>query len=128
MHYEAAGELRLQGVVSAKDRRVTVLAVNNRSGAVGGRVIRDGKYSFLIEAEPGDEIELWYEVGLDVSDSLFLEAPPLEPTDLPDAGPSTLAADVDAGSDSGAEPEVGTAPEAGTAPDAATETGGGAGQ
>lgn len=85
MHYEAAGELRLQGSVTAH-RSVTVIAINNHSGAVGGRVVRDGKYSFLIEAEPGDEIELWYEFGAKVSDSLFLEAPPLD--SLPDAGAS----------------------------------------
>jgi hypothetical protein len=96
MQFETAGKLRLQGVVTST-RTLSVIAVNNHSGSIGGRVVRDGKYSFLLEAEPGDEIELWYELGADVSDSLFLEAPPYASDSAADAG-------ADAGSNSSSDP------------------------
>jgi len=82
-----------------------VFAVNNHSGAIGGRVVRNGKYSFVLEAQPGDEIELWYEVGVDVSESLFLEAPSLP--EYSDAGSN---AESDAGAATG---NSGVAPDAG---------------
>lgn len=124
MRYEAAGELRLQGMISA-ERSVTVFAVNNHSGAVGGRVVRDGAYSFRLEAEPGDEIELWYQAGAKVSESLFLEAPPHDPTAPND---STVSSDVGRPADAGRSPVESTAtvestadsgqPDAGLVPDA----------
>ena len=76
---------------------ISVIAVNNRSGAIGGRVVRDGRYSFPLEAEPGDEIELWYEKGADVSESLFLEAPEYPSVDVVDAGADAGAEAGDAG-------------------------------
>ena len=96
MSYDAPGQLRLQGVVAA-ERTISVIAVNNRSGAIGGRVVRDGRYSFPLEAEPGDEIELWYEKGADVSESLFLEAPEYPSVDVVDAGADAGAEAGDAG-------------------------------
>lgn len=105
MSWVAPGQLRIQGTVS-QSRAVNVFAVNNHSGAIGGRVVRNKKYSFVLEAQPGDEIELWYEVGVDVSESLFLEAPPLP--DEPDAA-------------SVAQPDAGPIPDSGLATDAGAD-------
>ncbi len=85
MAYIGPNQLQLSGFVSSR-RSTRVIAVNNHNDQVAGEVVRDGTYRFVISAAPRDEIELWYEVGADVSESLFLTAPAYDVTT--DAGAS----------------------------------------
>lgn len=81
MHYVAPGQLSLKGTVSVNRDTVvstTVTALNGHTGALAGHVVYDGHYEFVLGAEPGDEIELWFEQGADESESLFLTAPDYE--------------------------------------------------
>jgi hypothetical protein len=100
MTYVAPGQLRLTGVLAQK--RATVMAINVETGDIGGKQIRDGKYAFIVSAEPGQELELLYQVGNDVSDSTYFNAPKLEdvqPTDagalVPDATADTQSTSVE---------------------------------
>jgi hypothetical protein len=94
LSYVSEGQLQLSGYVST-ERSARVIAVNANNDHVAGAIVRDGDYRFVIAAQPGDNIELWYEVGVEVSDSVFLTAPPYEADSTPDAG---SPAPADAGS------------------------------
>lgn len=85
LSYVAPGQLQLSGMVSSR-RSTRVIAVNINNDQVAGEIVRDGTYRFVLGAEPGHRIELWYEVGADVSDSLFLTAPDYD--GVTDAGAS----------------------------------------
>jgi hypothetical protein len=74
MSYVADGRLRLSGSVPV-DRSARVIAVNNRNSQLSGEITDTGRYDFTLPAEPGDDIEFWYEVGAKVSDSVFVKAP-----------------------------------------------------
>jgi hypothetical protein len=98
MTYIGPSQLRLSGVLSNK--RAAVFAINTETGDIGGKFTRDGNYSFVVSASPGQELELFYEVGRELSGSTFFEAPPYDGT--PDAGPSD-GGGIDAGAnDAGA--------------------------
>lgn len=75
MTFVAPGQLRLQGVLN--EERATVFALNPETGHIAGKLIRDGKYEFTIAAQPEQELELFYQVGREVSDSTFFRAPKL---------------------------------------------------
>lgn len=75
MSYVGDGQLRLSGAVPAH-RSTRVIAVNNRNNQLSGEVTDTGRYDFTLPAQPGDDIEFWYEVGAKVSDSVFVTAPP----------------------------------------------------
>lgn len=94
LSYVSEGQLQLSGYVST-ERSARVIAVNANNDHVAGAIVRDGDYRFVIAAEPGDNIELWYEVGVEVSDSVFLTAPPYEASSPADAA---SPAPADAGS------------------------------
>lgn len=113
MHYVAPGQLSLKGTVSVSRNTVVstmVTALNGHTGALAGHVVYDGHYEFVIGAEPGDEIELWFEQGAEESESLFLTAPDYE---WGDGG-------VDAGTDSRGDAS-GTSEHAASAPDASPD-------
>jgi hypothetical protein len=84
MTYVAPGQLRLQGVLTHE--KATVFAINSETGEIGGRVIKDGTYAFTVPAQPMQEIELFFQVGFDASESTFFKAPPLDIVGEPDAG------------------------------------------
>lgn len=86
MTFVAPGQLRLQGVLS--QQRATVFALNPETGDIAGKLVRDGKYEFTIPAEPEQELELFYQVGREVSDSTFFRAPKLPAGGLETSGSS----------------------------------------
>lgn len=113
MHYVAPGQLSLKGTVSVSRNTVVstmVTALNGHTGALAGHVVYDGHYEFVIGAEPGDEIELWFEQGAEESESLFLTAPDYE---WGDGG-------ADAGTDSRGDAS-GTSEHAASSPDASPD-------
>lgn len=58
---DAAGNVRLLGRVPDHAR---VSALNTRTTYISGQQTEDGgAYDFLIGAEPGDELQLWYSQG-----------------------------------------------------------------
>lgn len=91
MTYTAPGQLRLTGVLTNK--RATVFAVNTETGDIGGKFIRDGKYSFLVPAVPGQELELFYQVGKELSESTFFEAPNFEDAAVDAGAPDAATLD-----------------------------------
>lgn len=119
MQYVAPGQLSLKGVVSVRRNTVvstTVVALNGHTGELAGRVVYDGHYQFVIGAEPGDEIELWFEQGAEQSESLFLTAP-----DYAWEGDGGADAGTDAGAPTGnASPSEGAVPAADAALEAPT--------
>ncbi len=113
MAYVGPNQLQLSGFVSSL-RSSRVIAVNNGNDQVAGEIVRDGTYRFVIRAAPRDQIELWYEVGADVSESLFLTAPDYDATTH--AGASGTGGS-DAGASSANSSDLGT----GTATDASAD-------
>lgn len=84
LSYVSEGQLLVSGSL-AIERSARVIAVNANNDHVAGAVVRDADYRFVIAAQPGDNIELWYEVGAEVSESVFLTAPAYK-VDVLDAG------------------------------------------
>lgn len=71
---DGQGRWRLSGAVG--EAGIRVLAYNWRTNLLWGQVSdADGLYSFWIEAETGDVIELWYEVGEEQSQSNLVAIP-----------------------------------------------------
>lgn len=124
LSYLEDGRLRLSGSIPV-DRSARVIAVNNSNNQLSGEMTDTGRYDFTLPAEPGHDIEFWYEVGAKVSESVFVKAPPspLEPPPVPsssDSPPSpqpgasgvpepqtTLDPDFDAGAPDAAIPTTG---------------------
>lgn len=73
LEWEGPTSVRVSGVIRGA---TSVSAVNLRTQLVFGQRTRNGAYSFLVEAVPGDELELYYVDGVgQQSDSLSVELP-----------------------------------------------------
>lgn len=76
-----SGQYRLTGAIPVAG---TVLVLNPRTDLVHGQVA-DLAYDFVIPAEVGDVLYLWYEAGLESSDAARFEIEDPSPP-VPDAG------------------------------------------
>ena len=66
---DATGQVRLRGSVPKKSQ---VFAINLRSKDIRGQVVgNDGRYDFLLPAQIGDEVSMFYRNGTDESSSLL---------------------------------------------------------
>jgi len=66
---DATGQVRLRGSVPKKSQ---VFAINLRSKDIRGEVVgNDGRYDFLLPAQIGDEVSMFYRNGTDESSSLL---------------------------------------------------------
>jgi hypothetical protein len=73
---DADGFARLQGVAAPQSE---VIAWNHNNGLIAGQVTgEDARYDFLIRADVGDLIELWYVQGTDESTSTSVIVPAAE--------------------------------------------------
>lgn len=73
-HYVDEGLLLVEGRVPVPEARVVLLNVD--TSRLAGQLIRDHRYNFLVAAQPGHVLELWYEVGRERSDPIQFVAPP----------------------------------------------------
>lgn len=91
------GQKRLQLAGRLPTEGGLVFALNLATDEVGGQQFRNGRYSFVVPAQPGDAIELWYVVGRDQSELLRFLAPQYPPVSDGDSGDSGGQAGADAG-------------------------------
>ncbi len=82
------GQKQLQLVGRLPSDRGLVFALNLATDEVGGQQFRNGRYSFVVPAQPGDPIELWYVVGRDQSELHRFLAPQYPPVSDGDSGDS----------------------------------------
>jgi len=67
------GQVTLDGTAHAD---APVYALNTRTGEIRGQITgSDGHYRFQLAAEVGDELNLWYSVGTDLSPSIIFKVP-----------------------------------------------------
>jgi hypothetical protein len=72
----SSGFVRLQGVAAPQ---AEVIAWNHNNDLIAGQVTGDdSRYDFVIAAESGDFIELWYVQGTDESESIRITVPDAE--------------------------------------------------
>lgn len=70
----ASGQYTLSGNVVEPNAHVQ--AANLRLGLTWGQFSdASGAYRFNIEAEPGDELQLWYELGSERSSTIIFDIP-----------------------------------------------------
>jgi hypothetical protein len=70
---DESGFARLQGIAAPK---AEVIAWNHQNDLIAGQVTGDdSRYDFMIRAESGDFIELWYVEGGDESGSISITVP-----------------------------------------------------
>jgi hypothetical protein len=70
---DESGYARLQGIAAPHSE---VIAWNRQNDLIAGQVTRDdSRYDFLIRAESGDLLEVWYVQGNDESASVSVTVP-----------------------------------------------------
>jgi hypothetical protein len=92
------GEVVVSGRVLTENAGAMVLALNNRTGDMGGQLLENGetRFSFKVRAEERDLLTVFYLAHDEQSEAIELEVPEAELTDsgdtsaAPDAGPEAL--------------------------------------